>query len=534
MAMIENKAAGVIHPTECNPFHARAACGVALWTVLQLTVGVAAVRGATGRASAEPPGTVERKGLVQVTLAPRSVVEREPGHYLIDFGKACFAAFEYEIENPDTGRQVIVHLGEAATADGAVNRKPSVCVRYHRATNQLRAGVHVYRPSLGSGDVRGMPADVGPVMPFRYVELENAPAGLKAGNFRQRMVHYPFEDDAADFSCSDEKLNAVWALCKHTIKATSFCGLFVDGDRERSPYEADAYINQLGWYACTTDTTLPRYSHEHLIKYSTWPTEWRMCSVLMAWEDYLHTADAASVNRFYDRLCEKTLSHLARADGLISTFTPPGQPKRCSLNDIVDWPAGERDGCQMLPINTVVNAFHIRSLQLMARLAEVAGKPQDAARFAASAVRAAEAFNAKLWDAATGLYVDGEGATHASLHANMFPLAFGLVPPERRAKVVAFVRSRGMACSVYGAQFLLESLFENGEAAHALALITAPGKRSWRYMIEDVGATMTLEAWNIVVKHNLDWNHAWVPPRPTSCRAMSWGCVHWNPASRNC
>ena len=42
------------------------------------------------------------------------------------------------------------------------------------------------------------------------------------------------------------------------MKATSFCGLFVDGDRERLPYEADAWINQLGWYATNTDVTVPR------------------------------------------------------------------------------------------------------------------------------------------------------------------------------------------------------------------------------------------------------------------------------------
>lgn len=41
---------------------------------------------------------------------------------------------------------------------------------------------------------------------------------------------------------------AIWEMCKHTMKATSFGRVFVDGDRERLPYEADAYINMLGWY----------------------------------------------------------------------------------------------------------------------------------------------------------------------------------------------------------------------------------------------------------------------------------------------
>ena len=65
-----------------------------------------------------------------------------------------------------------------------------------------------------------------------------------------------------------------------------------------------------------------------------------------------------------------------------------------------------------------------------------------------------------------------------------------------------------MKCSVYAAQYLLEGLFENGEAAQAIALMTAPGDRSWRHMVES-GTTITWEAWDQTYKTNQDWNHAW-------------------------
>jgi alpha-L-rhamnosidase len=107
-----------------------------------------------------------------------------------------------------------------------------------------------------------------------------------------------------------------------------------------------------------------------------------------------------------------------------------------------------------------------------------------------------------------GLYRDGEGTDHASLHANLFPLAFGLVPAEHRAHVAQWLGERGMACSVYAAQYLLEGLFENDEAAKALALITAPTDRSWKHMVES-GTTITWEAWDQRYKPNQDWNHAW-------------------------
>ena len=76
------------------------------------------------------------------------------------------------------------------------------------------------------------------------------------------------------------------------------------------------------------------------------------------------------------------------------------------------------------------------------------------------------------------------------------------------ASVLAFVKSRGMACSVYGAQYLLEALYRNAQPDAALALLTATKDRGWLNMIS-LGATITMEGWDARYKPNLDWNHAW-------------------------
>jgi hypothetical protein len=241
-----------------------------------------------------------------------------------------------------------------------------------------------------------------------------------------------------------------------------------------------------------------------------------MFSVLTAWRDYQFSGDPTSLAVHYDDLKADTLRALEREDGLISTVNPPVPPAvtqsihfKGKLKDVVDWPERERDGYKMVPVNTVVNAFHCRALTLMADLAEALGKTHDAADFRRAAQLAMESLNTKLVDPQSGLYVDGEGTTHSSLHANMFPLAFGLVPSDRQAKVLDFVRSRNMACSVYGAQFLMDALFDHGSGADAIRLMTAPGDRSWRHMVEETGTTITLEAWDTKFKLNQDWNHAW-------------------------
>jgi hypothetical protein len=65
-----------------------------------------------------------------------------------------------------------------------------------------------------------------------------------------------------------------------------------------------------------------------------------------------------------------------------------------------------------------------------------------------------------------------------------------------------------MACSVYGAQYLLEALYRSGEGQYALDLMRATHDRGWYNMIK-VGSTITLEAWDMKYKSNADWNHAW-------------------------
>jgi hypothetical protein len=181
----------------------------------------------------------------------------------------------------------------------------------------------------------------------------------------------------------------------------------------------------------------------------------------------------------------------------------------------VDWPQsggfgakGETDGFVFTDYNTAVNAFHYGAILLMSRMAEVAERPADAVFYAREAERVRRQINKLLFDAGKGIYRDGVDTDHSSLHANMFPSAFGLVPEKQVASVQAFIRSRGMACSVYGSQYLLDAVYNSGDAAYGLQLLTDTADRSWYNMLR-AGSTITLEAWDNRYKPNQDWNHAW-------------------------
>ena len=459
---------------------------------------------------------------IESEITPVSVTEIETGRYSVDFGKDAFGYLRWAVPQTllrmGTSDSTIVKMTRSAGAsqpgnltvefhfgeklkNGLVDRSPGGTIRYYQAALTLNgsATYDIHPPGTTTGIP--IPAEFGPIAPFRYVEVVNSPYPVTAAEMKQVMIHYPFDDNAATFLSDNQTLNEVWELCKYSIKPTSFCAVYVDGDRERKPYEADAYINQISHYCVDREYSLARYSHEYLLSHATWPTEWKQHSILMAWTDYLYTGNSESLGQHYNTLKNsKLLQQYARSsDGLLNTE---------SVTDIVDWPSGERDGCVLRPVNTIVNAFYYHTLLLMKQIADVLGNTVDAQRFEQDASRVYQSFQAVLFNAEAGRYVDGEGTTHSSLHANMFPLAFGLVPEDKRQGVVSFIKSKGMACSVYGAQYLLEGLYLAGEEETPLALMTSDGTRSWVNMMRE-GSTLTMEAWGKAYKSNLDWNHAW-------------------------
>lgn len=452
-------------------------------------------------------------------------------HYFADFGKASFGRIRINLYSDSGTDSVTVHLGENQQ-NNQVNRSPEGTIRYSQYKIGLDKGWKTYvvtiRPDKRNTGPQAvlMPEHIGEVTPFRYCEIEHYRHPLQEKDLVRETAFYPFNDADSYFHSSDSILNQVWDLSKYSIKATSFLGIYVDGDRERIPYEADALINQLSHYCVARDYSMARHTHEYLIRKPTWPTEWILQSVLIAWEDYMYTGNKLSLAHFYEDLKAKTLTSLSDEKGFISTRTGKVTPEvlqsihfNGDLRDIVDWPhtgilglekeeGGETDGFVFTDINTVVNAFHYRALTLMSQIAEVLGKTDDKVYYAGRAAKLKQSFNQFLLDNKRGVYVDGIGTDHASLHANMFPLAFGLAPEKKIDGILDFIRSRGMACSVYGSQFLLDGLYDAGDAGYGLQLLTSIGERSWYNMIR-VGSTISLEAWDNKYKPNQDWNHAW-------------------------
>ena len=473
---------------------------------------------------------------------PEYLTQKSDGSYFAAFDKSVIGILEFTATAEKENTAITLFLGERKTEDEAVHKDPGRSnIGFQKVEMTLKKGTHHYvlklaeRPPSHYLHTQKLAPHYPEVMPFRFVEIEGNADAYQMVSMKQAALFYYFDEDAAAFHSSDEKLNRVWDLCKYTLKATPFLGVYADGNRERMPYEADAYIQQLGHFSVDREYAIGKYTTNFLFDHASWPTEWQMHTVMMAWDYYMYTGDTELFESRYEDLKRKSLIALAEDNGLISTrkgkkteeflrsLNFPGRVQQ--FRDIVDWPhgapkgrsgasnqspleGGETDGFVFNDFNAVVNAFHYRSLVLMAKIAEIVGKEVDRTFFTAQAEKHQKAFMKTFFDKKNGRFRDGEATDHASLHANMFPLAFGLVPDEHLASVAAFVKSRGLVCSVYGAQYLLDALYQAGEADYALELMTQDSKRSWLNML-NVGSSMTTEAWDEFYKPNLTWNHAW-------------------------
>lgn len=415
-------------------------------------------------------------------LHPKRVVHLGDGNVLFDFGRPVFGGIE--LASPPGGGVVELRLAEELQPNG-------------HARYQLRAET-CYQELWKYADGSEPLAHMGLRM-FRYAEVVGWPGEFNPNDIAAIAVGAPFDMERTSFQCSDDRLVRVWQFCKNSV-AHATADVYTDClTRERLAYESDAYVAMLTQFCTEGSFETARRTLAYLPAHPTWPVEWWQCYIPLFYEYLLHTGDHEFVRSHYAFLRDETSFHALMKDGIIRNF-PREQH--------VDWPHACRDDYEFGEANAVPNAYAYWDLDLLSKLAQWLGHADEADQFVKLADELKVGFNRHLFDESTGLYVDSIGSRHSSLHVNMYALRFGLVPPTRVTRCLDYVVSRGMACSVFTSQFLLETLFQYGREGIAIALMTSDAGRSWLEMIRQ-GATATTESWVSEKKANMSWAHPW-------------------------
>jgi len=457
---------------------------------------------------------------------PLTVRKVEPGIYLADFGRAAYAQLEIELESSCGGEEVKLTIAEAYDKLlGQIDLLPSRSCTLMHHTITLLPGRHLYRfyipPEKDEKPIKS-PVDT-EIAPFRYLEIYGYHGKLQSSEIIRTAYFTPCDGTESEFESSNNMLNQIWELCKYTMKATGCFGIFIDGNRERVPYEGDAYINQLGHFCCIGDGEIAARTIDYFRENGQWPFEYALLIPQLAWDYHMYNDDSAKLAEWYPMIQDRVLLALIAPSGLLEApfikekfsleqlmkITGTTRHLASHFREMVDWPPCERDDYDFRDCTFVSNAYFCNSLKKAALIADVLGKKSDAASYREHAEKVRNTLRKTTFNSETGLFADGIGAKHTAIMTAIMAIVFGIAEKAEISKHADFIVSRGMRCSVYGAQFLLEALYRCGRDNDALRLMaTDCGIRSWSNMIRQ-GTTITLESWDRYFQPSQDWNHAW-------------------------
>ena len=335
--------------------------------------------------------------------------------------------------------------------------------------------------------------------------------------------HHPFDPEKAMFTSDNSLLEDTWTICRNAVRMGAQ-EVFVDcPSREKGQYLGDAVITARAHLWLTADPSLTRkaitnfvHSREiHPAIMAVAPgsfmqeiADYSLQFPVVVLEYYRLTGDRALAEFAMNTVYKDLFDYFAGFENKMGLLA--GIDKKNAKWVLVDWPENLRDGYDydysLKKGNTVVNAFYYGGLRAAAELQRLLGG--DGSAYDARADRLAQSFAAHLADPATGLYLDAPGSEHISLHANAVPLAFGLTAGADPARMLEFIRGKGLACGVYIASYVIEACFKAGAADLGFALLTSTDEHSWNEMLRH-GATTCMEAWGPDQKWNTSWLHPW-------------------------
>ncbi|HEX3965478.1 MAG TPA: family 78 glycoside hydrolase catalytic domain [Trebonia sp.] len=472
--------------------------------------------------------------IANVTLAqhyPKSVKRLGSGHYLIDFGTTQVGGLRLYVDGK-AGQKVTIRYGEVLASPTSV--------KYKLSTGNVYQDVYTLRGGVQNLMIWGFRT-------FRYVEVIGSPSVMTTSTTVDTAVVYPDQPSQSAMTSSSAQLNEVWNFTKQSVEDLNMY-LYLDPARERTTNdEGDSYIHQQSQAAIGDDSAEGRYSTLVALKFMAGDPEsimeYRELAPVAALASWWQTGDASALAGLYPNLQQMLLP--VGSNGLVNipitslvrndaVFGQPGQPAPDipeasgigtgplsgaqpqttvpgDPTTLVDWPPNERDGFVFERENTIVNAFAYAAYNAMAQIAAATGKTSNASAYAADAAALKAAIQSDLYDPATGAFYDGIGTSHQAIQSSIYVVALGAASPAQAQAAARFVAKHGItptACSVYCAAYMLQALYDGGQAQAALNVLTSDSSTSWLNMIAQ-GAGSTMEAWNPSIKGNLSYSHAW-------------------------
>jgi alpha-L-rhamnosidase len=430
------------------------------------------------------PGTPMRR--IQELPAQR-ITEPTPGTYVFDLGQNMVGWVRLRAAGPK-GCKVVVRHAEMLNPDGTIY------------TTNLRAAKATDTFYLDGGPKRAYEPQF-TFHGFQYVEVTGLDAPPELADVTGIVVHSDLPRTGW-FECSSPLVNK---LVENTIWGQKGNFLDVPTDcpqrDERAGWTGDVqvfmktacfnldspafftkWLTDLCQDSQRDDGGLGDVApHVNIVGFGN--TGWADAGVVCNWQMVQLYDDVRVVQRHYPALVrymdylERTSKDFTRGTGAYGDWLRLAGPQHSEA---------------------IGTAYYFYSTQRMAELAEVVGKPDDAAKYRRQAEQIRAAFVRNFLQA-DGRIVDAQGETGQTFYA----LAFGLdlVPADRQAQVarhfVAEIEKQDwhLATGFLGTPFVLFALEKAGQTDLAYRLLLNETYPSWLLQVK-LGSTTMWERWD--------------------------------------
>ena len=424
---------------------------------------------------------------VRVTeeITPVSVTQPLPGTHLFDLGQNMVGWVRLQVSGPP-GTMVQMRFGEMLTAEGGLYADN---LRSAKATDTYILsgnGAETYEPHF---TFHG----------FRYVEVTGYPGEPSLEAIIGCVLHSD-TPKTGTFECSDPLVNQLvqnidWGQRGNFLSVPTDCPqrderLGWMGDAQIFVRTAAANRDVAAFFAKWMYDVAEAQSPEggfsdvspRLVDPADGAPAWGDAGVIVPWTMYQVYGDTRILETHYDAM--------ARWIDYLDSANPEHLWLHRRVNDFGDWLSIDAETDK----DVLATAYFAYDVSLMAQIAEVLGRAEDAARFQALFAGIKTAFNAA--------YVAEDGSVRGETQTGyVLALRFGLLPealrPVAAKRLTDNIASKNnhLSTGFVGVGYLCPVLTDAGYADVAYTLLLNTTFPSWGYSIRQ-GATTIWERWD--------------------------------------
>ena len=430
---------------------------------------------------------------VRVTeeVAAKAVTEPERGVYVFDMGQNIVGWVRLKVRG-EAGTEVTLRHAEALNPDGTIY---TTNLRFARATDRYvlkGGGEEVYEPRF---TFHG----------FRYVEVTGYPGEPPLEAITGRVVHSA-TPPAGSFECSSPMVNKlqsniVWGQRDNFLSIPTDCPQRDErlgwlGDAQvfvrTASFNMDVAAFFEKWMVDVEDAqssegafpdVAPLFGDRSEAFLSRGAPAWGDAGVIVPWTIYKTYDDTRIVERHYEAM-GRWMEYLRDAN--------PDLLRRNKMgNNYGDWlsPKGADT-----PKDLLATAYWAYDARLMAEMARVVGRPEDAKRYEDLFEGIKGAFNEAYVAPDGRIKGDTQTCYVVALHMDLLPE--GLRPAAAEHLVAAIEREDWhLSTGFVGVGYLCPVLTEAGHRDVAYRLLNNETYPSWGYTIRN-GATTIWERWD--------------------------------------